>query len=102
VRLLPNSERIGSVWGLINPDFCEQPEDAQHNKMHQRIEEMATNYISIARENRQKALSGLRQNRRQESAVSDCAVYVKSSRRAPEAVFMSSRNVFMFAQANFH
>lgn len=63
---------------------------------------MTTNYIALARENRVKALNNKKQSRRQVFAISDCAVHSKSARRVPDAVFMSSRNVAMFTQANLH
>ncbi len=63
---------------------------------------MTINYIALARENREKALTGLKQNRRQALALSDYAVHTKTTHRVPVAVFISSRNQGLFTQANLH
>lgn len=63
---------------------------------------MAVNYITRARENRKKALAGLKPDRRQILAVSDYAVHPKAPRRVPVPVFMTSRIPSLFTQANLH
>ena len=63
---------------------------------------MITNYIALARKNREKALTGLKRNRSQILSMSDYAVHPKAPRRTPDAIFMSSRNVGAFMPTNLH
>ncbi len=63
---------------------------------------MTTDYIALARDNREKALAGLKHSRRQILALPGYAVYPRTARRVHVPVFMSSRIPGPFALANLH
>jgi len=63
---------------------------------------MITNYTSIARENRVKALMSLKSNRENTCAVSGFEVHPKTKRRAIEAMFISTRACDSFGSAAIH
>ncbi len=63
---------------------------------------MTISYIALARENREKALAGMKPGRRQALALSDYVVHSKAPRRVPVPVFMTSRIPGLFTQANLH
>jgi len=96
------SNALVLIEALSSECFVDNFKEPNTYNTHQRIEKMTTNYIALARENRLKALNGLKHSRRQILPLSDYAVHQKSASCVPVFVFMSSRNPGLFTQANLH